>query len=61
LFGTNVPDLYLGRFLAGLSGGGAFVLVPLYVAEIAEDRYVFFFINKNFSFTLNLISEYEVH
>lgn len=26
------------RFLAGLAGGGVFVLFPLYVAEISEDK-----------------------
>lgn len=29
--------LLVGRFLAGLCAGGVFVLVPLYVSEIAED------------------------
>lgn len=31
-------ELYVSRFLCGLSAGGSFVLVPLFVAEIAEDR-----------------------
>lgn len=26
------------RFLAGLAGGGAFVLIPLYLTEISEDN-----------------------
>jgi MFS family permease len=28
----------LGRFLAGLSAGGSFALVPLYIAEISQDH-----------------------
>lgn len=36
----GVMELYVSRFLCGLSAGGSFVLVPLFVAEIAEDRLV---------------------
>lgn len=35
---TRAEHLYVSRFLGGLSAGGSFVLVPLFVAEIAEDR-----------------------
>lgn len=31
-------ELLFARFLAGLAGGGVFVLIPLYVAEISEDK-----------------------
>uniref|UniRef100_A0A1L8DFA2 Putative sugar transporter n=3 Tax=Nyssomyia neivai TaxID=330878 RepID=A0A1L8DFA2_9DIPT len=33
----DVHYLYVARFLAGFGGGGVFVLVPLFVTEIAED------------------------
>lgn len=32
----NASYLYVGRFLQGLAGGGAFVVIPLFVAEIAD-------------------------
>ncbi|CAD7088652.1 unnamed protein product [Hermetia illucens] len=35
---TNVYYLIFARFLGGVSGGAAYVLIPLYVTEIAEDR-----------------------
>lgn len=36
---ANSPDyLYAGRFLGGFSGGGIFVLVPMFVTEIAADH-----------------------
>lgn len=33
---TQVTHLYLARFFAGLTGGGLFVVLPVYVAEIAD-------------------------
>ncbi|CAO1413721.1 unnamed protein product [Diamesa hyperborea] len=36
-----IPDLNVlifSRFLSGLAGGGIFVIVPVYIAEISEDR-----------------------
>ncbi|KAJ6648625.1 Facilitated trehalose transporter Tret1, partial [Pseudolycoriella hygida] len=38
LFTTRIELLYLGRFLGGLTAGGACVCVPLFVAEIADDH-----------------------
>lgn len=38
IFATNVQYLIASRFLSGFSGGGAFVLIPQYIAETAEDR-----------------------
>lgn len=38
IVGSSVEFLLVGRFLAGLAAGGVFVLVPLYVSEIAEDK-----------------------
>ncbi|XP_055641728.1 facilitated trehalose transporter Tret1-like [Toxorhynchites rutilus septentrionalis] len=37
-FGGYVEILYLGRILAGLGAAGVFLLVPLYVTEISEDK-----------------------
>lgn len=33
-----MKHLYISRFLAGFSGGVAFVAVPIFIAEIAETR-----------------------
>jgi len=30
--------LYFARFIGGFSGGGAFVLMPIYIVDIAEDK-----------------------
>lgn len=38
IFSTSAEWLYLGRFLAGLSTGGCFALVPMYIAEISQDN-----------------------
>lgn len=40
LFGTNVYHLYISRLFAGLSAGAVFILIPIFVTEISEDRYV---------------------
>jgi MFS family permease len=37
-FGPNVVYLYWARFLVGFGGGGCFVLIPGYVAEIASNE-----------------------
>lgn len=37
---TDPYYLYAARFLAGLGGGGIFVVTPIYVAEIADDQLV---------------------
>lgn len=37
IFATNPYYLYVARLLSGFSGAGVFVLIPLFVAEIAED------------------------
>lgn len=44
---TRIELLYFGRFLAGLTGGGAFVSIPLFVAEVADDQYVKQRFNEN--------------
>lgn len=33
----------MARFLAGVVGGGAYALVPVYISEIADDKCVFHF------------------
>lgn len=38
MIGSSVVILLVGRFLAGLAAGGVFVLVPMYVSEISEDK-----------------------
>lgn len=39
-YAENAIHLYISRFLAGLACGGSFVLVPLFVSEISENRFV---------------------
>lgn len=34
----RVEYLYIGRILAGFAGGGIYVCVPLFVAEIADQQ-----------------------
>lgn len=38
LFGTSSKYLLLARVLGGLSGGGAFTVVPVFISEIADDE-----------------------
>lgn len=38
LFARQVEYLYMGRILAGFTGGGIYVCIPLFVAEIADQR-----------------------
>lgn len=38
MYGTNVYHLYVARVFAGMTGGGVFVCIPLFVAEIADDQ-----------------------
>ncbi|XP_063705135.1 facilitated trehalose transporter Tret1-like [Culicoides brevitarsis] len=37
LYGTTANQLLVARILGGLSGGGAFTVVPVFVSEIADD------------------------
>lgn len=34
--GDSVYYIYAARYLGGLTGGGLFTIVPLYVADIAD-------------------------
>lgn len=38
VFGTEVSHLYWSRLMSGASGGGAYIFLPLLVAEISEDK-----------------------
>lgn len=38
MYANTVNEILFARFLAGLAGGGVFVLFPLYVTEISEDK-----------------------
>lgn len=38
IYAQNVYYLYTSRFLTGFVGGAVFVVIPIMVAEIAEDR-----------------------
>lgn len=61
IVGTTIEHLFIGRILAGLSAGGVFVLIPLYVAEISEDKIrgslgSFFIFSINFGTLLTFIA-----
>lgn len=36
----DVTYLYAGRFLAGVAGGGCYVVLPIFIAEIADNKWV---------------------
>lgn len=38
IFAKNPIYLGISRFLGGIAGGATFILIPLYITEIAEDR-----------------------
>lgn len=38
IFGTNAYYVYAARILFGLSGGGVFVVLPIFVSEISKER-----------------------
>lgn len=61
IFSSSAKWLYLGRFLAGLSTGGCFALVPMYIAEISQDNVrgslgSFFCLSINFGMLLVYIA-----
>lgn len=47
LIATNVQYLYVSRILAGIAGGGCLVVIPVYISEIANDKYTHKFLNKS--------------
>lgn len=38
MFARDAEWLYVARIVGGFSGGGAFICIPLYIAEIASDQ-----------------------
>lgn len=40
LFGTHPHYVYMARFFYGLSGGGVFTVLPIFVSEISQERCV---------------------
>lgn len=38
MIATNATEMYIAGIMAGFAGGGAAVIVLLFVADIAEDR-----------------------
>lgn len=61
ILSSSVNWILLGRFLAGFSAGGSFTLVPLYVAEISQDKIrgslgSFFILSTNLGMLLIYIS-----
>ncbi|KAG4073998.1 hypothetical protein HA402_014203 [Bradysia odoriphaga] len=58
-FAENAIYLYISRFLAGLACGGSFVLVPLFVSEISENRFVLathFGVTSNIGILLSFVA-----
>lgn len=43
IYAKNVFHLYVGRTLAGLCGGGMYVIITIFTTEIAQDKYVKYF------------------
>lgn len=39
IIATNATEMYISGIMAGFAGGGSLVIVLLFIAEIAEDRY----------------------
>lgn len=38
MYAKNAVHLYIARFAIGIVGGGVFVIIPVYVSEIADDH-----------------------
>lgn len=60
MFGRYVYHLYFARFLAGCTGGGLFVCIPLFVAEIAEDRYYYGEFHEMLTLQINILESVEL-
>lgn len=37
MLATNATEMYLAGAIGGFAAGGSLILVPLFVAEVAED------------------------
>lgn len=42
-FATDAWHLYVARFSAGLTLGASFICIPLFVAEISSERYIYLY------------------
>ncbi|XP_014089464.1 facilitated trehalose transporter Tret1 [Bactrocera oleae] len=51
-FARSVEYLYVSRFLAGVTGGGTYVIIPIFIGEIAEPK-IRGRLTSLFSLTLN--------
>ncbi|XP_004518959.1 facilitated trehalose transporter Tret1 [Ceratitis capitata] len=51
-FASSVDFLYVSRFLAGVTGGGTYVVIPIFIGEIAEPK-IRGRLTSLFSLTLN--------
>lgn len=61
MFGIYPWQLYLSRILSGLGSGGAFTLVPIFIAEISESRYVILHTILKYCSNGTRNSEIELH
>lgn len=39
IFAQNMLYILMSRFLGGLSGGGLYIIIPLFISEISDDRF----------------------
>lgn len=49
-FGDKYYQLLIGRLITGFGGGGIFVCIPYYIADIAEPKYELLMTNFLFQF-----------
>ena len=55
MLARDIEMLYVARFLAGCTGGGTLICIPLFVADIASNQYVYgrnYFLNQSNQFYL---------
>lgn len=38
LYAQNIYYLYVSRLMNGMVGGGVYIVIPVYLSEIADDR-----------------------
>lgn len=60
IFGTTIEHLLLVRFIAGLTAGGINVCSPLFLADVAENKYDPFHVQFPFgSLLIDFVVEFE--
>lgn len=61
MLATNATELYIGRTLSGLTAGGSINLMILFVAELADDKWVNYFFLISWKEWLNksILSRYR--